>query len=369
MKLARHVPDGKLRRLLDEPLAVPDRDVAHAESCGRCRRRLQAIAHDAASAHRLLVSPVAVSDLDLAWANLAARRAGPRRARLSRGGPRRRWRLAGTSLGTGASVAAAGLAVAGIAAAATLTTVFAPTSVAPVPVSKADLQPLTALLRLAKGPAGAFAQPTGSSTLPFGTLSWTSSGRGKEVSSLAVAEAATGLSVSLPASLPSGVGAPSSYFVAPRLTATVDFNSSAGPALSGSALVVTIGPGIAVGYSSPTGASTIMPLAVAAAARPVATSTGATTGELEAFLLSQPGVPSDLADELRLLANPSATLPVPVPPGTSSSTVGIDGSEAVLLTDPSRVASGAIWVSGGDVHVVAGLLDEKDLLGVARQVG
>ncbi len=366
---ARHVPDGRLRRLLDEPFAVPDRDVAHAGRCTRCRARLEAIAGDASSARRLVAAPAAVQDLDVAWTDLAARAAGPRRVAALRGAPRRRWRLAGTSLGTGASVAAVSVAVAGIAAAATLTTVFAPTAVVPVPVSKADLQPLAALLRLAKGSANAFAQPSGSSALPFGTVSWSSSGHGEKVASLAAAEAATGVTVSLPATLPAGVGAPSSYFVAPKLTATVDFDSSAGAALSGSTLVVTIGPGVAVSYSGSGGVSGVVPLAVAAVERPVATSSGATTSELESFLLSQPGVPSDLAGELRLLANPSTTLPVPVPPGASSSTVTVDGSQAVVLTDQSRVASGAVWVGGGDVHVVAGLLDAKDLLGVARQVG
>ena len=45
----RHVPDGTLRRLIDEPFAVADRDARHVEGCGRCRARSQRIAEDAAT--------------------------------------------------------------------------------------------------------------------------------------------------------------------------------------------------------------------------------------------------------------------------------------------------------------------------------
>ena len=100
--------------------------------------------------------------------------------------PHRSWRLAGVSLSTGASVAAVGVVIAGVAAAATLTTVFAPTQVAPVAVSQADLHDLTQLMGMnTTGPLGGFRSPSGTETLSFGTLSWTSSGGGSQVGSLA----------------------------------------------------------------------------------------------------------------------------------------------------------------------------------------
>jgi hypothetical protein len=102
----------------------------------------------------------------------------------------------------------------------------------------------------------------------------------------------------------------------------------------------------------------------------VATSNGATTTEIEDFLLAQPGVPADLAAEIRLLGNLETTLPIPAPPGTSTESTEVDGSRAVVLVDNSNAASGAIWAGAdGVVHVVAGLVDKEDLLSVAQQIG
>ncbi len=127
----RHVPDGTLRRLIDEPFAVADRDARHVEGCARCRARSQRIAEDATIVNRFFEVPVP-ADTD---AGLARSRASlletPSRRTTWRVGPRRSWRLMGASLGTGASVAAVGVVIVGVTAAATLTTVFAPTQVAP----------------------------------------------------------------------------------------------------------------------------------------------------------------------------------------------------------------------------------------------
>jgi len=68
-------------------------------------------------------------------------------------------------------------------------------------------------------------------------------------------------------------------------------------------------------------------------ALPVATSTGANTAQLESFVLSQPGIPSDLAQEIRLLGNLQTTLPVPTPPGAAESSVVVNGQPAVLLAE------------------------------------
>ncbi|MGB9112856.1 MAG: hypothetical protein WCF24_09040, partial [Acidimicrobiales bacterium] len=255
---------------------------------------------------------------------------------------------------------------------ATLTTVFAPTRVAPVPVSKTDVEQLTSYLGLSGGDTlGGFPAPSGSETLPYGTLSWSSSARPSQVASLEDAESAAGFSISLPSSLPSGVGSVAEYVVAPTVKATITFNSSAGAALSGSTITMTVGPGIGVTYAGAngsTGLDNLPPLAILEAPRPTATSTGATTSELENFLLSRPGVPADLAREIKLLGNPSTTLPVPTPSGVTSTSMQIDGVPGVVFDDGND-ASAAIWEDQNDmVHVVAGLLDQGDLLGVARQI-
>jgi hypothetical protein len=367
----RHVPDGRLRRLIDEPFAVSDRDIQHAQSCARCCERAEKIANAARATHRFFDAPPLAEEPKVEARSRAALFARPSTRRALRVGRPRRWRLMGIPLSTGASAAVVGVVVAGVAAAATLTTVFAPTQVAPLPVSKADLQQLTAFIGLNdRASLGGFPTPSGSETLSFGTLSWTSSGGESQVASLADAEAATGLSLVLPTTLPNGVGSVARYVAVPKVTATVTFNSTAGPELSGSSLVATLGPAIGVSYSGTGTATNIDPLAIFTAAQPIATSTGATTSQIEQFLLSRPGVPADLAGELRLFGNPQTTLPIPTPPGATSETTQIDGSSAVVLTDNSNAASAAIWEDHNDVvRAVVGLLDKEDLLSVAQQIG
>ena len=52
-----HISSPVLRRLVDEPMAVPDRDRRHLDSCGRCQAERTEVARDAAFAGRLLAAP------------------------------------------------------------------------------------------------------------------------------------------------------------------------------------------------------------------------------------------------------------------------------------------------------------------------
>jgi hypothetical protein len=258
------------------------------------------------------------------------------------------------------------------AAAATLTTtVFAPTKVAPVAVSRSDIIAVAGLLGVhSPSEMTGFAEPSGSQALPFGTVHWSTPGNTQRVASLGAAETSTGLTMSLPATLPKGINAPGGYFVVPKVTATIVLGPHAGNGLAGSSLAATLGPGIGVTYAGTTGALGISPLGILTIARPLASSTGATTSRLEKFLLSQPGIPPDLARELELLGNLKTTLPVPTPRGSNSTSITIGGSPPVLLADKFNDASAAIWeAANGEVHVVAGLLGSQDLRSVAEQVG
>ena len=364
----RHVPSPVLRRLVDEPLAVPDRDRRHLAGCGRCQAESGEVAANAAAASRLLAAPPDVADVDLEWIMLQERLREP--APPGRPAPRRMpRRLVNVSLGTGTAVAA-GVVALGVGAAAALNSVYAPTHVAPVTVSPADLAAVENIAGLSGSQLSGNLPPSGSRQLAFGELSWTSAGAPQQVSSIARASALTHLAFSGPATLPAGVGPARTVAVAPQVTATVRFSASAGPAIGGSTLDVTAGPAIVVQYGSRAGQDGLTTLVIAVMARPVASSTGATASQLEAFLLSRPGLPRGLAQELRMLGSPGTTLPVPIPPGMSAQQLKIDGAPAVLVTVPSRVASGVIWESrDGVVHGVGGLLDSGDVLGVARQIG
>jgi hypothetical protein len=148
----------------------------------------------------------------------------------------------------------------------------------------------------------------------------------------------------------------------------VTFNSAAG-GLAGTSVTLDAGPAVVAEYAGTSGAG-VPTLGVATMRRPTARSTGATIGQIEAFLLSRPGIPPELAEEVRLLGNLRTTLPVPVPPGASVRSVQIAGWPGVLLADSSNAASAVVWEDGrGLLHTVVGILDSQDLLNVAEQIG
>jgi len=368
----RHIPDGVLRRLDDEPLAVPDRVAEHVADCARCSARRSEIACDAEQAVRLLSAPRLVPDTDIAWVRLRReleRRSGRRAPGQERSTPvtGRPPRFPRVSLRAGLVIAAIGVLVVGTAAAASLTTIFAPTHVAPVSVSQGDLRAIASFMGLGDSNAlGGFSTPNGSSTFRFGTIKW-SSGSAEPASSAAAAGAQAGFSVSLPTHLPGGVGPVQQFMVQPRVSATVTFKSTA-RRVAGSSVTVDAGPGVLAEYAGASGTD-VPTLAVATMPRPTARSTGADLTEIEAFLLAQPGIPPQLAEEIRLVGDLRTTLPVPVPPGASVHSVQVAGWPGVLLADSSNAAAAVVWEDGrGMVHAVAGILDPQDVLNVADQL-
>ena len=285
-------------------------------------------------------APQLVPDIDVAWARLRRefhrtqadgvverRRPAPTLRRRWR-----RWRLPRLPLRTALAIGAVGILIAGSAAAATLTTIFSPTHVAPVAVSQSDLRAIAAVTGLGNSqPLGGFAAPTGSSTLRFGTITW-SSGASRQASSLAQATAEAGFPVSLPAQLPAGVGAVQRLVVQPRGRATIGFNSKAGT-LAGSSVRLDAGPAVFAGYGAANGHGAPT-LAIATMRRPTAQSTGASLSQIEAFLLGQPGIPPQLAEEVRLLGDLRTTLPVPVPPAPRCGRYGSTAGPACSLPTP-----------------------------------
>ncbi|HMH91471.1 MAG TPA: hypothetical protein VK586_10360 [Streptosporangiaceae bacterium] len=363
-----HVSSPVLRRLQDEPLAVPDAARRHLAACARCQASNSKIAQNAALAARVLAPPAAApDDTSLAWARLQASEPATRRATVRV--PRPRPRIASMSLGTG-TIAVAGVLVAGTGAAVALTTVYAPTHVAPVRVSQDDFRAISTIASIGGTRVTDGLPPAGHQQLPFGELSWTAAGKASPVTSVAQARALTGLPLAAPRTLPAGVGAPRGVVVQPKVTVTVRFSASAGSGVAGSTLVITGGPGALVQYGgTAAGRAQVTTMVIAEMQRPVATSTGAATAaQLEAFLLAAGHLPASLAQEIRLLG--TAALPVPVPAGIAEQHVSVGGSAAVLLADPSGAAAGVIWEgSDGVVHGVGGLLDREDVLNVARQLG
>jgi len=362
-----------LRRRQEEPYAVPDAAGRHLETCGRCRASSGQIAEDAALASRLLAVPPVAEDTDAAWARLQRQlepEPASRRPAGTGGVPRFPRPLVNIPVVTGVGVTAV-LVAGGVAAAATLTTVFSPTKVATVNISHGDLRAVSNVLGLGSGPGpGSVSSGNGTQPLGFGTLRWSSSGQPGQVSSVAKATAQTHLAFRAPAHLPAGVGSLAAVLVQPRATATITFSKGIAAPVGGTRLTVTAGPAMMVQYGGQLAGGQVPTLGILTMRRPVATSTGATTSQLENYLLSRRGMPADLARQVRLLGNLGSVLPIPVPPGATATHLRVDGAPAVLLSFASGAASAVIWEShDGTVHAVAGLLNTQDVLNVARQIG
>jgi hypothetical protein len=374
-----HASDGLLRRLEDEPFAVPDAAFEHARGCDRCRGRRARIAAEAGVAARLLARPQPVADVDAGWRDLRHRltpsRTGAGPARPARPArpvvrtPGRPGRVAGIPARTAVAGGAAAAVLMGTAAAATVRNVFAPTHVAPVTVTPSDVRALAGFLRLGDdGPLSGFPTPSGTGSLSFGTLRWTSSGAARRVPSVGAAQDLAGVPVPLPLRLPRGVGQPADVVVQPEVTATVTFDDRAGD-LAGASVEVHAGPAAFVSYGSSSAGPGIPTLGVLTMRRPTASTTGATIDRVSAFLLTQPEVPPGLAEQLRLLGDLSTVMPVPAPAGMTSRSVPIGGHPGVVIAEPSGVAAGAVWEDDRHVvHAVGGLVDEESVLDVADQI-
>jgi hypothetical protein len=85
------------------------------------------------------------------------------------------------------------------------------------------------------------------------------------------------------------------------------------------------------------------------------------------YLLSLPGLPPELADQLRDLSADGGTLPLPVPADlVTTSEADVDGADATVLTSRNGLFAGVVWVEDGVMTGVAGSLSADELLSVAR---
>ncbi|MGC9961797.1 MAG: hypothetical protein ABSE47_07835 [Acidimicrobiales bacterium] len=366
----QHVPDGKLRRLVDEPFAVADADAGHVARCDRCRSRHREIRQNAAEATVMLSRPHPVPDLEIAWSAFTAgtSQTAVRSSHVPARSPRRR--AVTVTLPSLRAMVAAAVLVAVAATGGTLAAILSASSAPSRQASSANFQAIEELAGVSGGSGSflGFGTSAGSLKLPFGVLRWSSSGTAHSAASLAAAAESTGLQLRTPASLPAGVGTVTNILVQPRVTATIRFGTDAGT-LAGKSLSVSAGPAVLVEYGGGGGELGLPTLATFTMERPTLSSNASTPAQLEAYVLSAPGVPAGLDQELRLIGDAGTVLPFQAPSGTDASQVDVDGAAGILVTAPTIGAAGVIWVSHGLVHAIVGLLDGKDILHVAGQIG
>lgn len=355
----RHPTDGVLRRLIDEPAGVAGTDRRHVAGCPRCLAALSAVREDAALIGSALTTDAEV-DVPAAWARLSTAAAGPRRtpvpatARRSRVGELVR-RPAAAALAVGVVLAGAGTA-----AANDWLPIFRTEEVAAVGLASADLVALPDLEA-------------------YGAVELTGDDDLRSVPDAAAAEAESGLDVPEVDALPAGVTGEPVYQVGGEVTATFTFSAEraaraaaeAGetlptppPGLDGSSVRMVAGPGVAQVWTTSTGAPGLV---VGRAVAPTAFSSGIPFETVRDYLLSLPGLPEDVAAQLRAFTADGSTLPLPVPSDyVGTTTEDVDGERATVLATRDRTLAAVVWVSGGEVTVVAGPLDTDEVLAVAR---
>lgn len=358
----RHPTDGTLRRLLDEPDAIADDVRSHAARCPVCTDGLARARADAATAAAALEPGTdPAPDVDAAWARFAAHHPVAR-TRAVAPPPARRWRR---TIGRPVAAVAAALVVlagAGVAAAADWLPIFHTEHVTTVPVATTDLVQLPDLSQ-------------------YGDFTVTGQQSAHQVADAAAARAATGLAVPAVRNLPAGVSGDPVYEVAGPVTATFTFSAqkaaqaaaAAGqqppappPGLDGSRLRITAGPGVAVVWPR---SSQLPELLVARLTAPTVESSGVPYDTVRDYLLSLPGLPPDLAAQLRAISADATTLPLPVPANlATSSPTRVDGVAATLLTARTGTMAAVVWVKDGVVSGVAGMLPADQILAVARSL-
>ncbi len=374
-----HIADGRLRRMHDEPMAVPERARMHYSSCRRCQERFQGIAADARQAAGVLALPLAALDsrsaLERVRRQTAARppssqTAFPAARAALQINTRRFARPA--AVGLVAAILAGVLMASGMAQ--SFLTIFEPRQFVAVPVSRSDY--LSAMAELSD----------------YGSFKWSAAPNTHEVADPGAAAAESGFRVLTPSALPSGVPSAVRYLVVPYTTGTFTFSAERTRAaaarvgkplplmpasIDGSSLYVSAGPvllqiyGISSdGKSGSTEAGGILEnipaLVIAQEKAPTVASSGVSLRQLEDYLLAQPGISPQLKAQLRAINDPATTLPIPIPADQASShPVQVQGVRGLFVGDSTGLGSGAIWQKDGVVYGVAGMLTESQVLAIA----
>ncbi len=353
----RHPSDGTLRRLVDEPVGVPDADREHVAGCPVCLSTLAVAQQDAAAAAAALAIESTV-DVDEGWRRLSGALAGQRPGRVT--APAGRWRAALRSPTVAVVGVVALLTGAAAAAAADWLPIFRTEQITPVTAPRADLVKLPELS-------------------DFGELEITEEIDVRKVDDAAAAQKATGLAVPRVSSLPRGVTGEPEYHVTGRISAVFTFSAAkaaqfaaaAGqtlppppPGLDGSQFRLAAGPGLAEVWSQGRPVPAMM---VGRVVAPVAYSASIPFEVARDYLLSLPMLPKNVATQLRGFSPDGTTLPLFVSvEQMATSTADVGGKPATVLAARNGLMAAVVWVDNGIVTAVAGSMSPDEVLSVAR---
>lgn len=405
----KHLSEGTLRRLEDEPEAVAWEERAHLAACGHCQAVQRQVREDARQAATLFSAPPKAVDRAAAFWRVQQLLAGEDERRqlvwnermivMVRNG---RNRLVKPLAGVAAAAAVAGglfLTPAGAWASANILPIFEPTHVTAVAIDPNDLQTLPSLSE-------------------YGTIQKPQRGQMRSFTDGVAAAQAAQLPLLQPAALPAGVPSQARYEVVPTETGSFTFSAAKAKAaaaaqgkqaptmpadLDGTTLRVTTGNALVAVY----GADNLK--AAGAAAEKQAQKDGAAQGDaavrsrdltalaqsagpvmiigemkapqittsnanvsaaqLEQYILDQPGVSPQLAQALRALGDPKYVLPIPVPVNSAAwENVTVQGVSGLAIADNTGIGGGIVWEKDGVIYGVAGTLTKSQLLAAANSL-
>jgi hypothetical protein len=396
----RHLNQGTLRRMQDEPLSTTGGEKDHYASCADCRQRAMAIATEAKGAAMLMAVPDLEVETQAALTRLRRSAATQNAYKPSLLASLKGLFVSGSNRSV-RPVAALALATAmmvalvATGAAESFVKVFEPQQFQAVQVNPASLRTLPDLSQ-------------------FGAMKATTTPRFAAATSLADAASQSGLKLLAVdgGSLPSRVQGGPSYVVMSPLQASFTFSAAKAQAwasahgktlppmptgLDGSTLTVNAGPAVlaifggssdtiarAAGAANKAGAAgtgdnssatansafdptslKLPDIAVVQMKSPSVASSGTSVQEIEDYLISLPGFPQDLAAQIRSIGDPTTTLPVPVPTGQQSHQVDIQGVKGLFVGDSTGLGSGMIWSKNGVLYAAVGTMTESEITGVA----
>jgi hypothetical protein len=379
----RHLDDGTLRRLVDEPFAVSSIEQQHYENCTVCQGRGASIRNEARSVADVLVGddpPVQAADaFDRFSDRIASAPQAPVRYRVELLGRRIIAPIAAVL------AAAAVLLLFAFTPIGTLAqnflTIFEPKQFAAIGISKGELDYLPDLTS-------------------FGTMVQHGPPAHQEVASAARAASMTGVPLRLPTWVPASVPRTIHYGVGARAWASFTFSAAKARAyaaasrrpippmprgLDGSVLTLQVGPMVVIGYgqfpqaarpqpnarrgANREGLGDLPPLVIVESVTPRVTSSGTTAMEIESYLLQMPGVAPQLADQIRAIGDPSTTMPIPIPIDKSyAQDVVVDGAKGLAIGDDTGVGGMIVWQKNGIVYGVGGALPQRELMQVAQSL-
>jgi hypothetical protein len=356
--------------MVDDP-DVARADRAHLDDCAECQARFKSIADDARSIATLLAVPE--GNVDVAGAFRRVSNAPAAQPRFGFRWPVAMPRSRPVMFAFAAVIVSVAL-LAGVIA-RDLTLNYQPNSVTPVPVTVADMQSLSQLA-------------------DYGNVTWTKQPSLQVVTSAADASAAAGgLKAPTVGNLPKGISTTVTYVAMSQAQAVFTFDASKAstaaskqgktlPALpkgmDGAQLTVTVGPAVGEVFgnlnqqqqsgNSPSNLN-LPQLVVGVSSAPTAVSTQVSLKQMEAYLVSMPGVSKELKAAINAIGDPSTTLPIPIPVQyATSTTVTVQGVKGVALGDNTGVGSAVIWVKNHEVFAVLGSIKQTDAISIANNL-